>query len=70
VRFSRHAKNRMRLYRVRPSDVRGLIVSENWQGVEEKGNLVYEGEVGGVRIGAVLAHDDMDTVITVYDLEA
>ena len=47
-----------------------MIVPENWQGVEEKGNLVYEGDVGGLGIGAVLAHDDMDTVITVYDLEA
>jgi hypothetical protein len=59
----------MRLYGVTPSDARGLIVAENWQGVEEKGNLIYEGEVGGMQIGAVLACDDMDTVITVYDLE-
>jgi hypothetical protein len=60
----------MRLYGIASSDVKLLLVVENWRGVEEKGNLIYEGEVAAVRIGAVLAHDDMNTVITVYDLDA
>jgi len=60
----------MRLYGITPSNLASLIVAENWQGMEEKGRLVYEGDVDGLEIGAVLAYDDMDTVITVYDLEA
>jgi hypothetical protein len=60
----------MRFYGLAESDVARLIVPENWQGVEGRGNLIYEGKVGAMRIGAVLAFDDMDTVITVYDLDA
>lgn len=60
----------MRLYGLAESDMAGLIVPENWQGVEERGNLIYEGKAGPMRIGAVLAFDDMGTVITVYDLDA
>jgi hypothetical protein len=59
----------MRLYGITVSDMEKLIAPANWQGVEERGNLIYEGDVGAMRIGAVLAFDDMDIVITVYDLE-
>ena len=60
----------MRLYAITSSDVTKLIVSDHLRGVAGRGNLLYEGEIRGRRIAAVLASDDMDTVVTVYDMEA
>jgi hypothetical protein len=59
----------MRLYGITASDLVSLIASENRRGVDERGNLIYVGTVRAMRIGAVLACDDLDTVITVYDLD-
>ncbi len=60
----------MRLYGISHDQIVDLVVPPNRRGVEKRGNLVYSANVGGVRIKAVIAEDDMDTVITVYDLDA
>lgn len=70
MRFSRHAKNQMRLYGISRDQIVDLVAPPNRRGVDRRGNPVYSGVVGGLRIKAVLAWDDMETVITVYDLEA
>ena len=70
MRFSRHAKNQMRLYGISRDQVVDLVASPNRHGVEGRGNVVYSGAAGGMRIKAVLAGDDMETIITVYDLES
>jgi hypothetical protein len=69
MRFSRHAKNRMRLCGVSGAEVLGIISSDNRAGEDPAGNLLYVGKIRGLSICAVLALDDLTTVITVYDLE-
>jgi hypothetical protein len=69
MRFSRHARNKMRLYGVTQEEVAALLVPSGEGGEEERGNPLYKGEIRGMRICAVLALDDLTTVITVYDLE-
>jgi hypothetical protein len=69
VRFSRHAKNRMRLYKVTRFEVLDLIEPENRNGADEHGNPIYSAEIRGIDICVVLALDDLSTIITVYDLE-
>lgn len=66
VRFSHHAKNRMRQYGITEEDIRAFIVAENRCGADPDGNPVYVGEIRGVRLRLILALDDMSTVITVY----
>ena len=70
MRFSRHAKNKLRLYGVTPDEVLEIISSANQAGEDWRGNQRYIGKIGGLSICVVRAYDDLTTVITVYDLEA
>jgi hypothetical protein len=70
MRFSRHAKNKMRLCGVTQEEVSEIISPKNRAGEDENGNLLYMGMPRGLSICVVLAIDDLTTVITVYDLEA
>ena len=47
-----------------------MISPENLAGEDPAGNLLYVGKIRDLAICAVLALDDLTTVITVYDLEA
>jgi hypothetical protein len=51
-------------------DVLAMFTPENRNGEDGRGNLFYDKEIRGTRFRAVLALDDLTTVITVYDLEA
>lgn len=70
MRFSRHAKNKMRLYGVTLDEVSALISPAGRDGEDRRGNLRYIGTIRGLSICVIRAHDDLTTVITVYDLEA
>ncbi len=70
MRFSRHAKNRMRLCGVSGDEVLEIISDQNRAGEDPNGNLLYAGTIQGLSLCVVLALDDLTTVITVYDLEA
>lgn len=70
MRLSRHAKNKTRLYGIAGEEVREVILPSNRDGVDQRGNLRYVGKIRGVSICVICAHDDLSTVITVYDLEA
>jgi len=60
----------MRFCGVTQDEVLAIISSSNLVGEDPDGNLLYAGTVGDLSICAVLAIDDLATVITVYDLEA
>jgi hypothetical protein len=70
MRFSRHAKNKMRLYGIGRDEVLAIISPANRAGEDRHGNLRYIGKVRGLSICVVRARDDLTTVITVYHLEA
>jgi hypothetical protein len=70
MRISRHAKNRMRLHALSRDEVLGIVSTTNRNGEDPDGNPLYVKEIRGTRFRAVLALDDMSTIITVYDLEA
>jgi hypothetical protein len=60
----------MRLCGVSGEEVLEMISPENSAGEDRDGNLLYVGTIRDLSICAVLALDDLTTVITVYDLEA
>lgn len=47
-----------------------ILAPENRKGEDLRGNRFYIKEIRGIPFRAVLALDDLTTVITVYDLEA
>ncbi len=70
MRFSRHAKNNMRLYGIAREDALSIISAENKADFDGDGNPIFIRRVNGRLLCLVLAVDDMSTIITVYDLEA
>jgi Domain of unknown function (DUF4258) len=67
VRFSRHAKNEMRLYGISPLDVMDAITDDaGWISLDEDGNIVVIGNARGQRLTVVVARDELDLVITIY----
>jgi hypothetical protein len=69
VRLTHHAKNKMRWKGLSSDDVLAMFSPENRNGEDPRGNLFYDKEIRGVSFRAVLAADDLTTVITVYPLE-
>jgi hypothetical protein len=59
----------MRFEGLSRDDVSEMLVSANRNGEDARGNLFYDKEIRGGHFRAVLARDDLVTVITVYDLE-
>jgi len=70
VRFSRHAKNNMRLYDIDRDAALSIVSPEHQVDADEDGNPFFVCRVKGQLLCLILALDDMSTVITVYDLEA
>jgi len=68
VKFSRHAKNRIRLLGFRLADVEAVVSGEPGA-LDEKGNLIYSGEVSGIPVHVVVAADDPSFIITVHPKE-
>ena len=67
MRFSRHAKNEMRLYKIDATDVERAVASASWVGSDEKGNPRLRGLTGdGRAIIVVIANDDAEFVITTF----
>lgn len=67
VRFSRHAKNEMRLYKITPADVAAVVASPVVAGVDARGNPLLTGpDAHGRAIIVVVADDDPGFVITTF----
>lgn len=67
MRFSRHARNEMRLYRISLQDVEATVTNPIGRDLDDQGNARLSGETGDGRpILVVVAGDDPDFVITVF----
>jgi hypothetical protein len=67
VRFSRHAKNEMRLYKITIADVESVVAAPNSTHRDVKGNPRLGGlDANGRAIIVVVADDDRDFVITTF----
>jgi hypothetical protein len=67
VRFSRHAKNAMRLYGILPTDIESVIARPMRVDIDEQGNPRVAGSGNGGRaIIVVVAGDDPNFVITTF----
>jgi hypothetical protein len=67
VRFSRHAKNEMRLYGISDRDVEAVTSAPLLEVVDERGNPRLTGlDLDGRAIIVVIAGDDRNFVITTF----
>ncbi len=67
MRFSRHAKNEMRLYEIRAADVEAVLAQPSWRESDAKANLRLAGmDDKGRAIIVVVAGDDPGFVITTF----
>jgi hypothetical protein len=67
VRFSRHAKNEMRLYKITAADIESVVAAASSTGHDVKGNPRLGGpDANGRAIIVVVADDDPDFVITTF----
>jgi hypothetical protein len=67
VRFSRHAKNEMRLYGIRPADIEAVVASPVETQFDQSGNWRLTGlDVERRAIIVVLAGDEPSFVITTF----
>jgi hypothetical protein len=67
VRFSRHAKNEMRLYKITPTDVSAVVAAPVEVGEDARGNRRLTGpDINGRAIIVVVADDDLDFIITTF----
>jgi hypothetical protein len=67
MRFSRHAKNEMRLYGITPADVGAVVAAPIVSGLDVRGNPRLTGPDANDRaIIVVVADDDPDFVITTF----
>ena len=66
MRFSRHAKNGMRRYRVAAADVASVVQPSNRIAPGASGNPRYRGVVDGRRFTVVIALDNPEFIITIF----
>jgi hypothetical protein len=67
VRFSRHAKNEMRLYGITPADVESVAAAPSAASADAHGNRRLTGpDANGRAIIVVFADDDPGFVITTF----
>jgi len=67
VRFSRHAKNQMRLYRVSRAEVAAIVAAGRVGRFDEDGRPIFVGESRDGRVTEiVMALDAPNFVITVF----
>ena len=67
LRLSRHARNRMRWFRLTRLDVLAVLASPARTGQDAEGNRLIDGVIRGRCIRVVLAHDDANRVISVFE---
>ena len=66
MRFSRHCRNEMRLYRVSRGDAERIAAESTEAGKDEKGNRKLTGEDERGEVIVVVASDDPDFMITLW----
>lgn len=67
MRFSRHARNNMRLYRVTAAEVRRVLANPVETRQDGRGNPIVVTVIANRSIAIVVAADDPGYVITLFD---
>lgn len=67
MRFTRHAKNRARGLCVTLADAEGVIREPVRIDADEAGKPRYYGVIGNVNVCIVVALDEPDLIVTIYD---
>ena len=67
MRLSRHAKNELRRLRATRQEVEFAVANPIGKSFDRRGNSLYLGYVVGVLVWIVVAADDPDVVITVFE---
>ena len=65
LRFSRHARNKMRHAGIRPADARASLADPSEIGEDKHGNRAVSADLAGRRVTFIIAADDPQLVITV-----
>lgn len=67
MEFTRHARQRLKLYRVSREEATGIVSGGHDDGHDERGNPRYQAEVEGRRIRVIVALDNPSLIITLYE---
>lgn len=67
LRFTQHAKNRMRQLDISMSDVVDLVVEQEPSGYDPEGRPGYIGIVREIRVRVVLAVDKPNLVVSLHE---
>jgi hypothetical protein len=69
VRFTHHAKNKLRQIKGTTQEAESVAKNKFAKDFDRDGNPRYRGFVGGKRCCVVVALDDRDVIITVFEKE-
>jgi len=67
MKFSRHAKNRMRQLKVTLADVEQVVSAPEHRDVDAQGRSRFGADVRGVWVRVVVAADDETFVVSVHE---
>lgn len=67
MRFTRHTKNVLRRLRLSQSEIEGIVANPRRVRRGEDGKPIYEGAVHGIWLRVVVALDDPEVIVTIYD---
>ncbi len=67
MRFKRHAKNKLRWIKGTRQEAESVVENPIGKDFDGKGNALYFGYVAGVPVWVVVADDDPEFVITVFE---
>lgn len=66
MRFSHHAKNRLRWIKGSAQEAEAVVANKSEKDFDWKGNPRYRGSIAGTRCRVVVALDDPDFIITIH----
>jgi hypothetical protein len=69
VRFTHHAKNRLRKVKGTTQEAESVVADQLEKDFDPKGNPRYRGFIAGKRCAVIVALDDPDVIITVFEKE-
>jgi hypothetical protein len=69
VRFTHHAKNKLRKIKGTAQEAESVAANQFEKDVDPDGNPRYRGFIGGKRCVVVVALDEPDVIITVFERE-
>ncbi len=67
MRFKRHAKNKLRWFKATWQEAESVAENPIGKGLDDKGNPMYLGFVAGILVWVVVADDDPEVIITVFE---